>query len=83
MLRFFCSITADEAQQQSAAALQICAEQQRQASQLRQRTELLKRGPGRPKKLVDAHHVLEMAAATAALETADAASEPSVKRGKC
>jgi hypothetical protein len=82
MLRFFRSITADEAQQQSAAALQICAEQQRQASQLRQKTELLKRGPGRPKKLVDAHHVLEMAAATAALETADAVSEPSTKRRK-
>jgi len=82
MLRFFRSITADEAQQQSAAALQICAEQQQQASQLRQKIELLKRGPGRPKKLVDAHYVLEMAAATAALETADAVSEPSTKRGK-
>jgi hypothetical protein len=78
MLRFFRSITADEAQKQSAAALQIGAEQQRQVSQLRQKTELLKRGPGRPKKLVDALHVLEIAVAT----DAGAASEPSAKRGK-
>jgi len=62
MLRFFRSITTDEAQQQSTAALKCSAEQQRQASQLQQKAELLKRGPGRPKKLTDAHLVLAMAA---------------------
>ena len=81
MLRFFRSITTDEAQQQSTAALKCSAEQQRQASQLQQKAELLKRGPGRPKKLTDAHHVLEMAAAAATSKEEDAA-EPAEKRGK-
>jgi len=81
MLRFFRSITADEAQQQSAAALKCSAEQQREASQLQQKAELLKRGPGRPKKLTDAHHVLGMAAATATPQEEDAV-EPAQKRGK-
>ena len=80
MLRFFRSITADEAQQQSAAALKCSAEQQRQASQLQQKAELLKRGPGRPKKLTDAQHVLDMAAAAATSK--EDAVEPAEKRGK-
>jgi len=81
MLRFFRSITADDAQQQSAAALKHSAEQQREASHLQQKAELLKRGPGRPKKLTDAHHVLAMAAA-AAPPKEEAAAEPAQKRGK-
>ena len=80
LLRFFRSITADEAQQQSAAALKCSAEQQREASQLQQKAELLKRGPGRPKKLTDAHHVLNVAAAATSNE--EDASEPAAKRGK-
>jgi len=66
MLRFFQPISADEAQQQSAAALQCSAEQQHRASQQQQKVVLSKRGPGRPRKLADAHHVLEMAAAATA-----------------
>lgn len=80
MLRFFQPISADEAQQQSAAALQCSAEQQHRASQQQQKVVLSKRGPGRPRKLADAHHVLEMAAATAA--EAEAKSDPAAKRGK-
>jgi hypothetical protein len=81
MLRFFRSITADEAQQQSAIALKCSAEQQRQLSQLQQKAELLKRGPGRPKKFTDAHHVLTTAAVAATPEQ-EAAGEPIQKRGK-
>jgi len=81
MQRFFRSITTDEAQQQSAAALKCSAEQQREASQRQQKAELLKRGPGRPKKLTDAHHVLDMTAAAATSKEEDA-SEPAEKRGK-
>jgi lipopolysaccharide biosynthesis regulator YciM len=80
MLRFFRSISADEAEQQSAAALKCSAEQQSEASQLQQKAELLKRGPGRPKKLTDAQHVLAMATAASA-EDNDAV-EPAQKRGK-
>jgi len=81
MLRFFRSITADEAQQQSAAALKCSAEQQHQASQLQQKAELLKRGPGRPKKLIGVHHVLAMAAVADTSKEEDAV-EPAQKRGK-
>lgn len=81
MQRFFPSITADEAQQQSAAALKCSAELQRQTSQLQQKAELLKRGPGRPKKLADAHHVLEIGAAAATSKEVHAL-EPAEKRGK-
>ena len=83
MLRFFRSITADEAQQQSAAALKCSAEQQCEAPQLQQKADLLKRGPGRPRKLTDAHHVLTMASAAAAPAKEEAAVEPAQKRGKC
>ena len=82
MLRFFRSITADEAQQQSAAALKCSAEQQREVLQLQQKAVLLKRGPGRPRKLTDAHHVLAMAAAAAAPPEVADAVKPAQKRGR-
>jgi len=82
MWRFFRSITADEAQQQSAAGLKCSAEQQRQLSQLQQKAELSKRGPGRLKKLTNAHHVLAMAAVAAAPPESADAVEHAQKRGK-
>ena len=77
MLRFFHHISAAEALAQQTQTATLDAAQHAREEADRQRTALLKRGPGRPKKVVDANAVVMAAAA----QNSDEEEQPA-KRGK-
>jgi hypothetical protein len=80
MLSFFQRISPEQALAQHTRELHACAAAIAQEHEQRDREQLLRRGPGRPKKERDAADAV-MAAATAA-SVDDKEEEPPTKRGK-
>jgi hypothetical protein len=87
MQKYFLPITPEEALLQHNSLLQASADAALEEASQRDRTRVLQRGPGRPKKHTPVADVLKSAAAAAAAAaaeviTSDAEDDPPRKRGK-
>ena len=83
MLRFFNPLSADDALKQHQLLLAQSAASAAAAASCASLAAALRRGPGRPKKQLDAASVLAAAANLADLPpTPEEEDEPSIKRGK-
>jgi hypothetical protein len=78
MLSFFKRITPEQVLAQQHAVAEQVSNQAAQQRAAHQRAELTKRKPGRPKRALDAAHMLTAAAATASVDEERTAN----KRGK-
>lgn len=86
MLAFFPRISVSDAHAQQQRVLEQSAAEAAIVAEERRRAALIRPGPGRPRKALDANEVLKAAAAAAAAAPLDAAEqeddEPASKRGK-
>ncbi len=82
MLRFFSPLSADDALKQHQQLLTQSAASAAAAASCATLAEALHRGPGRPKKQLNAASVLATAADLAELASTPEDDEPPVKRGK-
>jgi hypothetical protein len=82
MRRFFSTISADDAYTQQQVALQQSAAQAAINADQRQQRELIRPGPGRPRRVLDTNAVLAAAATASSSSLSTDPEEPPAKRGK-